>query len=317
MRLVEKILVLFLILAACQSARAGWLKQESNTLSWLHDIYFVSENKGFIGGSSGTLLATVDGGKTWTKERSFTGDTIRQIYFSDANTGWLLCERDIFKLGANSPSYLLKTTDGGANWTQINFGGGRSRIAKIFFAKNGFGLAVGESGALFALQDDARTWKKNPSPIRYLMLDGAFTDDFHGSIVGGGGTILFTEDAGASWNQASVFGDKQAKLNSVFFINQKMGWTAGTAGKIYQTINGGKIWREQKSNVTDNLSDIFFSNTAEGWAVGDDGTILHTKTAGNIWSLETSNVRHRLEKVLFVGKKGFAVGFGGTILRYD
>lgn len=306
-----------MFLASFQTAHADWIKQESNTLSWLHDIYFVSENKGFIVGSGGTLLTTNDGGKTWTKENSFTTDTIRQIYFSDKNTGWLLCERNIFNLGANSPSYLLKTTDGGKHWEQINFGDGRNRIAKIFFAKNGFGLAVGESGALFALQDDARTWKKNPPPIRYLMLDGVFTDDFRGAIVGGGGTILFTEDAGASWNQATIFGDSKAKLNSVFFINQKIGWTVGTSGKIYQTINGGKIWREQTSNISNNLTDIFFNNTAKGWAVGDDGTILHTTTAGNVWTLENSKVKHRLEKVFFVGKKGFAVGFGGTILVYD
>ena len=317
MSLVKQISIIFLFLASFQTAHADWIKQESNTLSWLHDIYFVSENKGFIVGSGGTLLTTNDGGKTWTKENSFTTDTIRQIYFSDKNTGWLLCERNIFNLGANSPSYLLKTTDGGKHWEQINFGDGRNRIAKIFFAKNGFGLAVGESGALFALQDDARTWKKNPPPIRYLMLDGVFTDDFRGAIVGGGGTILFTEDAGASWNQATIFGDKQAKLNSVFFINQKIGWTVGTSGKIYQTINGGKIWREQNSNISNNLTDVFFNTTAKGWAVGEEGTILHTTTAGNVWTLENSKVKHRLEKVFFVGKKGFAVGFGGTILVYD
>ncbi len=56
---------------------------------------------------------------------------------------------------------------------------------------------------------------------------------------------------------------------------------------------------------------------AEGWTVGDEGTILHTTTAGNVWTLENSKVKHRLEKVFFVGKKGFAVGFGGTILVYD
>lgn len=316
MSLVGKVLVLLLFLVSFQTAYANWVKQESKTLAWLHDIYFVNENKGFIVGSGGTFLATDDGGKTWKKEKNFTTDNIRQIHFLDEKTGWLLCERNIFNLGTNSPSYLLKTTDGGITWEQINFSDGRNRIAKIFFTKNGFGLAVGEFGALFALQDDAKTWKKNSLPIRYLMLDGIFTDNFHGLMVGAGGTILFSEDAGSSWNQATVFGNERAKLNSVFFINQKIGWSVGTNGKIYQTINGGKNWREQNSNVSNNLSDIFFSNTAEGWAVGDDGTILHTTTAGNVWTLENTSVKHKLEKVLFVGKKGFAIGFGGTILRY-
>jgi len=44
---------------------------------------------------------------------------------------------------------------------------------------------------------------------------------------------------------------------------------------------------------------------------------LRTKTAGNVWTLENTNVKHKLEKIIFVGKKGFAIGFGGTILVYD
>jgi hypothetical protein len=28
-------------------------------------------------------------------------------------------------------------------------------------------------------------------------------------------------------------------------------------------------------------------------------------------------VKHRLEKIVFAGKKGWAVGFGGTILTYS
>ncbi len=61
---------------------------------------------------------------------------------------------------------------------------------------------------------------------------------------------------------------------------------------------------------------MFFCNTAEGWAVGEEGLILHTTTAGNIWTIVEPKVKHRLEKVFFVGKKGWAVGFGGTILSY-
>lgn len=69
---------------------------------------------------------------------------------------------------------------------------------QIFFNKNGFGLAVGEAGALYALQNDKQTWTKTPSPMRYLMLDGIFTDDSRGAIVGAGGSILYTEDAGSA-----------------------------------------------------------------------------------------------------------------------
>ncbi|MEP6903791.1 MAG: YCF48-related protein [Actinomycetota bacterium] len=307
-----------MLLICFQTAKADWTKQNANTLAWLHDVYFFNEDHGFVAGSHGTLLETKDGGKTWAKRKNFTEDKILQIYFSDIYNGWLLCERDIFSRGANSPSYLMKTNDGGETWKKVEFAGsGRGRITKIFFNQKGKGIAIGESGAFFEFQNDKQTWEKSPSPIRYLLLDGFFSDDTHGTIVGAGGSLYFTEDAGANWNQANIFGDKSAKLNSVFFANGRNGWAVGSQGKIFQTMSSGKTWREQKSGVSKDLSDVFFINTAEGWAVGDEGIILHTKTAGNVWTLDTFDDKHKLEKVFFIGKKGFAVGFGGTILIYD
>ena len=194
---------------------------------------------------------------------------------------------------------------------------GRERITKIFFDKNGIGWAIGESGASFVLQDDKITWKKEPSPISYLMLDGIFTDDSNGAIVGAGGSIIFTEDSRLIVESSDNCWKIVTKLNSLFFINQKTGWTVGNEGKIYQTINGGKFWREQNSTVKTNLTDVFFKNTAEGWAVGEDGTVLHTKTAGNVWMTENVKSQHKLEKIFFTEKKGWIVGFGGLILTYE
>jgi photosystem II stability/assembly factor-like uncharacterized protein len=318
MKSAKFFLVLPLFLFCFQTAKADWVKQNANSLAWFHDVYFLTENKGWIAGSGGTLLMTVDGGKTWKQETNFTEDNIRQIYFTSENDGWLLCERDIYSLGSFAPSYLLKTSNGGANWERIEFAGNRrERIAKIFFSKKGLGAAIGERGAYFLLQDDKKTWKKMPSPVRYLMLDGVFTDDFSGAMVGAGGAIFFTEDAGWSWNKSNVPDNANVKLNSVFFINQKIGWTVGTRGKIYQTFNGGKVWREQNSATVKDLTAVFFRNTAEGWAVGEEGLILHTTTAGNIWTIVESKAKHKLEKIFFFNKKGWAVGFGGTILSYN
>lgn len=313
----KKFSVLILIFAFFQTANARWLRQESGTLAWLHAIFFVNQNKGWIAGSKGTFLTTDDGGKTWRQDRHFTEDNIRDVYFSDAQNGYLLCERDIYNQGTLPASYLLKTENGGASWEKIEFANERARIAKIFFAIGGYGFAVGESGTLLAMQGDKKTWKKTDLPMRFLLLGGSFPNALEGSIVGGNGTVLFTEDAGQTWNPATLAGENRPRLNTVFFINPKTGWTAGSGGKIYATMNGGKYWREQVSNVTQNISDLFFINSAEGYAVGDNGTILHTMTAGNIWSAEESNVKHKLEKIVYSGQKWFAVGFGGTILQYE
>ncbi len=320
MNLLKKICALSLCLILFQTANAQWTKQNSNTLAWLYDIYFLNEKIGWIAGSGGTLLVTADGGTTWRQTPKFTTDAIRQIYFFNEKNGWLLCERDVYNRGAAFPSYVLRTADGGKTWEKSEFAAtGRERITKIIFGKNDSAHAFGEGGMIFTLEKNENIWKKTPLSIKYLLLDGLFAADdaMRGIIVGAGGSILFTEDGGMQWSGANIYGDKRTRLNSVFFINSKNGWTAGANGKIFQTVSGGKNWREQKSVTTNNLNSIFFLDTAEGWAIGDEGTIVHTTTAGNIWSEEDSNTTHRLEKVLFSKRRGWAVGFGGTILRYD
>lgn len=313
----KRIFVLIVCFACFQTVKAGWTRQNSGTLAWLRAVYFTNQNKGWIVGSKGTFLATEDGGKTWRQNKKITKDDIRDVYFSDEKNGWLLCERNLYNLGSEPPSYLMKTFDGGDSWKTSNLTEGKEKIARFFFAADGSGFAVGESGAFLALQNDKQTWKKIVLPVRYLMLDGKFTDDSRGLLVGGGGTILFTENGGASWNQAKLAGEAKTKLASVFFVNQKTGWVVGEQGKIYFTSSSGKLWIEQISNVAKNISDVFFISPSEGFAVGDGGTILHTTTAGGVWKIEESNSTHKLESVFFVGEKGFAVGFGGTILTYE
>lgn len=318
MNYMKKISVVLLCLVCFQTINAGWTKQNSKTLAWLHDIYFLNERRGWIAGSDGTFLGTNDGGKSWRQTEKFTSDTILQVHFSDELKGWLLCERSVYNRGGNLLSYILQTTDGGANWEKVEFANdGRGRVAKIIFNEKGAAFAIGEGGSIFTPDGENKGWDKMPFFVKYLLLDGVFTDRLNGAMVGAGGSILFTENGGSTWNKANVYGDKTAKLHSVFFINQKSGWAAGANGKIFQTYSGGKTWREQNSGTAKNLNDIFFLNTAEGWAIGDEGTILHTNTAGNVWNDVNSGAKHKLEKITFVGNKGWAVGFGGTILFYD
>ncbi len=318
MRYIKETLLIGFVLFSFQNVEAGWQKQSANTLAWLKTVYFVDANTGWIGGSKGTLLKTTDGGTTWKKVATASRDNLREIYFTDKNNGWILCERDVFSLGSNSASYLLKTTNGGKKWEQIEFKDNpRHRVTKIFFSLNGFGLAIGEMGILFGLEDDNRGWKKLSLPSRYLMSDGVFLDDLNSTIVGGGGTILFTEDAGLTWNQAQINERKVSKFNAVFFTTKKRGWAVGTDGSIFNTTNGGRFWRSQQARTKERLNDLYFINSKEGWAIGDNGTILHTQTGGDVWVAEDSRSNHRLESIHFKGNRGWVVGFGGTILRYD
>lgn len=314
MRLFLKIAVVLTL--ASTSAFAAWTRAGSGSLAWLHDVILLDENRGVAAGSGGAYLETSDGGKTWTKRAGVTTDNIRQIFFAGTLNGWLLCERDVYSRGGNSVSYLLKTTDGGANWTKVEFADlGRARITRIFFNSKGLGFAVGESGAMYGENEDG-DWKRITTSLRYLLLDGEFFGPT-GVLVGAGGSLMFSEDDGSGWTQANVFGDKNPKLNAVFLLDKRNGWAVGADGRIFQSINGGRMWRQQVSGVSQNLTDIAFKNTADGWAVGADGLVLRTRTGGNVWFPEDSGVRHNLDKIAVHGNRAVAVGFGGTILVYD
>src|SRR5713101_7877035 len=76
----------------------GWTKQHSGTMAWLHAVYFLDQNRGWVAGSSGTLLQTTNGGQTWQRLHPPTTDNLRDVYFANEQVGWLVCERDLFKL---------------------------------------------------------------------------------------------------------------------------------------------------------------------------------------------------------------------------
>lgn len=318
MQAIWKISIILVILCGIQTANAEWVKQNTNSFAWFKDIFFVNQSKGWMVGTDGVILSTDDGGTTWVQARKFTTDAFLQIHFVNETNGWLLCERNVYTRGANPTSYLRRTTDGGRSWEKVEFqDGGRERVTRMLFHSDGRASAFGEAGIFYGLQEDNKSWKKSQTAIHYVLLDGAFSDDTVGAIVGTGGTIMFTEDSGFTWEKASLLGDADTKFNSVFFAGQKGAWAVGSRGRIFRSNGGGRLWRQQRSGVTANLNDVYFISPTSGWAVGDNGVIVRTRDGGNTWIDVASRTTHKLEKIVFAGGRGWVIGFGGTVLTYD
>ena len=100
------------------------------------------------------------------------------------------------------------------------------------------------------------------------------SDDSAGWLRYGRGVIVYSADAGRTWQlQASrVDGD----IEAVHFVDANVGWAVGKLnGVILHTTNGGVGWNLQFVIGPDvremSLNDIYFKNATRGWAVGTNG----------------------------------------------
>ncbi|HEU0254120.1 MAG TPA: YCF48-related protein [Pyrinomonadaceae bacterium] len=315
-------LLLLLSVSVSTFAQSGtWARQRAGTMAWLHAVFFLDHNRGWAVGSKGTVLQTLDGGNTWKARGASTDDVVRDIFFIDDKNGWLVCEVNAYQLKDKDPrAYLMKTTDGGNNWTKIEIKGFDidAILVRAVFTRNGRGWVFGEAGSIYTTHDGGETWSVLKSPTRRLLLGGMFVDDDRGWIVGAGATIIQTSDGGETWYQSTLPQvEKTTRFTATFFVDNRRGWAVGSVGSVYSTINGGRTWQRQEAGVLVDLLDVKFVNALEGWAVGHEGTIISTRDGGEHWTVEKSGTGHPLERVFFTDRnRGWAVGFGGTVVAY-
>jgi len=102
-------------------AGATWtILQPHDNFARLHGVAFgdpthfwaVGSRGPFAAVPSGTILASVDGGLTWTDQISPTAQTLNGVWFVSATTGWAV----------GDGGTVIRTTNGGATWTVLSTG---------------------------------------------------------------------------------------------------------------------------------------------------------------------------------------------------
>jgi photosystem II stability/assembly factor-like uncharacterized protein len=148
-------------------------------------------------------------------------------------------------------------------------------------------------------------------------LNGVYFDPAgrRGWVVGDGGVILSTSDAGASWTRRTP---ASVNLHGVWFTSALEGWVVGDAGTMLYTADGGTNWeRILRDSTSENLMHVYFAAPDVGWVVGRNGFTMRTLDHGDTWRkryvLPLS--RPTLNGVMFAGTQdGWAVGEDGSIL---
>jgi photosystem II stability/assembly factor-like uncharacterized protein len=146
-------------------------------------------------------------------------------------------------------------------------------------------------------------------------LNGVFflSDGRTGWVVGDGGAIRHTTDAGAHWSLQTS--STTVNLNGVWFTTPVEGWVVGDGGTVLATQDAGSHWtRAVNVPYVDNLRDVHFATPDTGWVAGASGLLLTTFDSGGSWQGFRVPTTFALNGVSFAGTRdGWAVGNGGVI----
>jgi len=163
-----------------------------------------------------TAPTTLAAGWDWQNPLP-TGNQINGMQFVNANLGYAV----------GNCGTILKTADGGTNWSILS-SGTTSHLNAVSFVDASTGWVVGAGGVILKTADGGATWDLQ---TKGTTLNGVFfIDANNGWAVGDTGLILRTTDGGANWGS---FGSPTSNsLKSVHFADASYGWAAGAAGTI-------------------------------------------------------------------------------------
>lgn len=234
---------------------------------FFQSIQFIDENNGYIGiednSQNGKLIATKDGGLSWTKNSFADCSAITAIHFSDLNNGFI-------KTDNKNVSY--KTTDGGVNWHKI------SHVKNPLFL-NGFkGLNfLTNSKQIGFLLNTSRIYKTVNNGIHWNEVYDTSTDTFYVS------SIFFineqlgyrlrnsklekTTNGGTEWYSADFSGGKK-----ISFVNSDIGFMLSNKLDssnygIYKTNNQGLNWQPMLFSGNPNIIDFNFVTKDFGYMI--------------------------------------------------
>lgn len=150
-----------------------WRVASTPTYQTLTSLYFVDARNGFATGHQGTLLRTLDAGRTWSQAR---------VEGAQKSALFAVRMRGTRGIAVGSYGAYLESSDAGASWSARPIAAPDfDRHLTGIAAGNGSTVIAGEAGTLFASSDNGATWKPLPAP---------YAGSFFGAIGLPGGSII-------------------------------------------------------------------------------------------------------------------------------
>lgn len=234
----------------------------------------ISQEVGWVVTRDG-LYQTKDGGKGWERISVAQLDggkgRIHAVYFIDEQRGWIAggkyqepLKDEALPNNARSDDgkrvligCVLVTSDGGANWREMQVKRAIGRFDEIMFAGS-FGLTVGDAG-MQTITNAEEHWTKALYEFRDEdtgeipeVLSGFLLDERSGWVSLSGAKLIRTNDSGKSWSviypsQGLGKVSEAVTLSNLLFVDDQRGLALSRqlgSGNLYKTNDGGKSWSQ-------------------------------------------------------------------------
>lgn len=222
-----------------------------------------------------------------------------------------------------SGGLILRTVDGGRNWTEGRAGNVIETLVSVAATSGGGELvALGEKGAILRSADGGETWSSDGgSHFERGYVGASPTSDGRNVLVLGEESWgRLGVERGGGWSPLRPIGAAEHNLTALASSDQKL-WAVGKSGAIVTSMDGGATWVPHPvPDVRSALNAVAaVPDGTKAWCVGDEGVLLVTKDGGQSWSRRKSEVAGDLLSVAISsdGNIVWAVGRDGIVLLSD
>lgn len=325
----------FFLVLLMNKASAQWTQQTSPTKNNLSDVAFFDSRLGYAVGTNGTVLKTLNGGKTWKLVTAPDAADITSVTILDSFTV-MVTTAGTFGTGA-----VYESPNQGNKWFKVlddlrTFYACATRHKNLFSA----------SSQIYKSENLGRTWKAQQqlnSTSTYTQL--GFTEEQNGIVAGNvSGIVTYsadfwrTTDGGANWYRGNSFSFPNANGFSTFdalsadtvlmFTNFYNRFSEGDSSQLIVLTNfrlrrefNDSIWyftaKIINQSFPDKLSDCKFFSSGVGYTTSKTGFIYATDAFGKKLKKDYSGKTPLRALFMLNEKVGYAVGDGGLILKRE
>ncbi len=247
-----------------------WTQAKVPSRQLLTAVYFVDDKHGWAVGHDAQILASADGGLTWSKqfEDLKRESPLLDVWFKDVNSG----------LAVGAYGALLETTDGGKNWADVSDrldNEDQFHLNAIAAVKDAGLFIVGESGSMFRSADWGQTWEKLEGPYEGSLFGVIGTAQPQTLLAYGlRGNLYRSTDFGSTWEQVEL---KAARGSLEFGLS---GATLLPDGSIVIVGNGGSVISSSDNGETFSVFNRPDRISLSSVTAAGDGNLILTGQGG-------------------------------------